>query len=86
MAIASTFIGTLMYMSPERTVGKNYSFSSDIWSLGLIVYEMATGKHPYSPTSKSMTYIQMIQNILKSDSPKLIGAYSDEMKDFVSIW
>ncbi|CAD8101871.1 unnamed protein product [Paramecium sonneborni] len=86
IAIARTFVGTLMYMSPERTEGKNYSYASDIWSLGLIIYEMATGKHPYSVQNKQMTYIQMIQNILKSESPKLDNyPYSLEMKDFVNI-
>ncbi|CAD8184750.1 unnamed protein product [Paramecium octaurelia] len=86
IAIARTFVGTLMYMSPERTEGKNYSYASDIWSLGLIIYEMATGKHPYSVSNKQMTYIQMIQNILKSESPKLDNyPYSVEMRDFVNI-
>ncbi|CAD8120564.1 unnamed protein product [Paramecium sonneborni] len=86
IAIARTFVGTLMYMSPERTEGKNYSYASDIWSLGLIIYELATGKHPYAFSNKSMTYIQMIQSILKSDSPKLDNhPYSLEMKDFLNI-
>ncbi|CAK84523.1 unnamed protein product (macronuclear) [Paramecium tetraurelia] len=47
---------------------------------------MATGKHPYSVSNKQMTYIQMIQNILKSESPKLDNyPYSLEMRDFVNI-
>ena len=46
-AITNTFVGTLIYMSPERMGGKNYSYSSDIWSLGLVILELACGKHPY---------------------------------------
>ena len=37
------YVGTLSYMSPERLDGKEYSFSSDIWALGMIVYELVTG-------------------------------------------
>jgi serine/threonine protein kinase len=37
------YVGTLSYMSPERLDGKEYSFSSDIWALGMIVYEVVTG-------------------------------------------
>ena len=37
------YVGTLSYMSPERLEGKEYSFSSDIWALGMIVYEVVTG-------------------------------------------
>jgi serine/threonine protein kinase len=37
------YVGTLSYMSPERLDGKEYSFSSDIWALGMIIYELVTG-------------------------------------------
>ena len=35
-AIASTMIGTFRYMSPERLRGDDYSFESDVWSLGMV--------------------------------------------------
>lgn len=41
-----------MIRSPERTAGKNYSYGSDLWSVGLIIFEMATGKHPYLVENK----------------------------------
>lgn len=34
-AMCSTFVGTLMYLSPERVCGDDFSYPSDIWSLGL---------------------------------------------------
>ena len=40
MAAASTVIGTPYYMSPEVCQGQRYSYMSDIWSLGCILYEM----------------------------------------------
>jgi mitogen-activated protein kinase kinase 1 len=49
-------------MSPERIAGKNYSYSSDIWSLGLVIFELATGRHPYMDTSEKqqLTLIGLI--------------------------
>lgn len=44
---AATFTGTAIYMSPERMQGKNYSFPSDIWALGLISTELGIGRYPY---------------------------------------
>lgn len=45
--LTNTFVGTLVYMSPERMGGKNYSYSADVWALGIILHELATGAHPY---------------------------------------
>lgn len=39
----TAYVGTLNYMSPERLEGEEYSFSSDIWALGMIIYEMTVG-------------------------------------------
>jgi len=54
-------VGTLCYMSPERLDGNIYSFPSDIWSLGIIVYEMVTGKNPYPPTDKPILLNEMMR-------------------------
>lgn len=40
-------VGTFIYMAPEVLHGKNYSFQADIWSIGLVLYEMVCGKHCY---------------------------------------
>jgi predicted ATPase len=44
-------LGTTAYMSPEQARGENLSASSDMFSLGIIFYEMATGKHPFQASS-----------------------------------
>jgi serine/threonine protein kinase len=43
--------GTPVYMAPEQLVGKNASVQSDLYSLGLVMFEMFTGKRPFDATS-----------------------------------
>lgn len=44
----ATFVGTVTYMSPERIRNESYSYPADIWSLGLALFECATGEFPYT--------------------------------------
>ena len=44
----NSWVGTLMYMSPERFKGEHYNANTDIWSLGLTVMECALGFYPYN--------------------------------------
>lgn len=81
--LCTTFVGTKTYMSPERILGNQYSFSSDIWSLGLIVFEMATGQFPYN---FSKVYIEHMDSILKDPEPTLTddGTFSPELQHFIT--
>lgn len=47
-SLASTFTGTSYYMAPERIKGELYTVTSDVWSLGLTLLEVAKGKFPYN--------------------------------------
>ena len=53
---AKTFTGTLLYMSPERVLGKPYTIAADIWSLGVCLMVYATNLCPYPINGYSNFY------------------------------
>ena len=46
-SIANTFVGTSTYMAPERIQGSQYTIRSDVWSVGLMIMELAIGRFPF---------------------------------------
>ncbi len=54
---AGSISGTVMYMSPEQLQGKKLAPTTDIYSLGLVLYELAAGKHPFSDGDAAYQHI-----------------------------
>jgi serine/threonine protein kinase len=81
--ICDTFVGTATYMSPERAIGLDYSFSADIWSLGMVVYELATGEFPFP---KLASFPVLFDHLCHKPEPRLVGDdYSPEIENFVAL-
>ena len=67
-------VGTAPYMSPEQVQGKNVDHRSDIFSLGILFYEMATGSRPF----KGETSADLVSSILR-DTPDSVTDLKVEM-------
>jgi len=85
-----TFCGSEAYMSPERLKGEKYSYSSDIWSLGIIAAYCLFGKFPFSLDDSKSTngtnlfgLLKIVQNDGFLEFSKLDNV-SKEMVDFIN--
>jgi TolB-like protein/Flp pilus assembly protein TadD len=71
-----TLLGTVPYMSPEQVQGKSVDHRSDLFSLGVILYEMAAGRRPF----KGGTAADVISSILR-DAPEEITELRPDLSD-----
>ncbi|KAI9299949.1 kinase-like domain-containing protein [Cunninghamella echinulata] len=90
-SLADTFVGTSSYMSPERILGSPYSVKSDVWSCGIMILELATGKFPFPPDGDtSLSIFEMLQHIVNEPVPTFPDDSSDkyppQLVDFVGQW
>jgi Protein kinase domain len=66
--MASSYVGTTMYMSPERINNASYGPPADIWSLGMLLYALARGQAPFDP---SLGYFGIARRITQNPTPDL---------------
>jgi serine/threonine-protein kinase len=76
-----TVMGTVFYMSPEQARGKQIDERSDVWSLGVILYEMITARLPFEGETAS----DVIASILKSNLVPVTHYVSETPSELSSI-
>lgn len=74
--LPGTVMGTVAYMSPEQARGVAPGPPSDIFALGVVLYELAAGTHPF----KSENYLEHLQ-VLASPSPKPLRDLRDDLPE-----
>ncbi|MEW5317535.1 MAG: hypothetical protein WDW38_008823 [Sanguina aurantia] len=80
LQLAITCLGTPLYMSPEVIAGKPYTYAADIWSLGCVLYEIATRRTPF----EAMGLPQLMFKILRNDYAPLPPHFSYPFRTLVS--
>eukprot|EP00602_Paraphysomonas_sp_CaronLab_P008770 CAMPEP_0185029364 /NCGR_PEP_ID=MMETSP1103-20130426/15636_1 /TAXON_ID=36769 /ORGANISM="Paraphysomonas bandaiensis, Strain Caron Lab Isolate" /LENGTH=798 /DNA_ID=CAMNT_0027564075 /DNA_START=684 /DNA_END=3080 /DNA_ORIENTATION=+ len=79
MDFAQTCIGTPYYMSPEIFKNKPYSYKSDVWALGCVLYEMTTLNHAFDANSLN----GLAQKIIKGRYPAIHHKYSRYLRELI---
>ena len=77
---AKTMIGTPYYLSPEIVNNKQYTIKSDIWSLGVLLYEMMALKMPFDANSLPMLTLKIIKGNY-APPPQI---YTSDLRNLVS--
>lgn len=73
-----TILGTLTYMSPEQLRGQQVDGRTDLWSLGVVLYEMLAGHLPFDRTTKSDLIASILERQpppLSLDEPKVVAPF-----------
>ena len=78
LTLSGELMGTLRYMSPEQARGERCGSATDIFSLGIVLYELATGHHPFG----RQTALMAVQSILSDPVKPPRGLRPDLPENF----
>ncbi len=81
---ASTFIGTVLYMDPQRISGEKYSFGADVWSMGMSVMSVALGRYAVPHTG----HYQLLNRLMQDGLEQYLTPtelFSTELRNFVTV-
>ena len=78
----STFCGTVEYMAPEIVGSENYDYSVDIWSLGILLYELLYGHSPFKASSTKNVILNIKTHELSLDDKN--KKISSSCKDLIT--
>jgi serine/threonine-protein kinase len=87
-SVAATYTargGTIRYMAPEQFVTGHSSVQSDVWALGVILYELTSGRHPFArPDAEDFAIIRAIQFSEPFDIAEIVRDISPELKSVIA--
>src|ERR1035441_8302407 len=87
-SVAATYTargGTIRYMAPEQFVTGQSSVQSDVWALGVILYQLASGRHPFvRPETEDFQAIHAIQYDRPEDLSEIVPGISAELKSVIA--
>lgn len=81
LTVTGSTVGTVAYMSPEQARGEQLDARSDLFSLGVVLYEMATGCVPFDGATSAVIFV----NILSHDPPAMKSFGANVPKDLEKV-